>query len=169
MPRRLGGAPRNPQGHRRQGQPPGERKTVSWLHDCNPCSQVKSPSSKNSQPCSVPTWQLGQGTGPGRACGEQLRSSWDGAAGTRRSPRPRTHCRPQTGAELWAPHFSTLHPSRRQHLLPSPGAQRGQVLSPLDPAGKLPNHPAQPGPSESPTEPGSPSRRIVPGPQGTGC
>lgn len=114
----------------------------------------------------MPARQLGRGTGPGRPCGEQLGSSWDGAVGTRPSPRPRPHRRPQTGAEPWAPHFSTLRPTRRQHLLPSLGAQRGQVLSPPDPAGKLPNHPARPGCQDPWQPPQSQSLPAGESPQG---
>lgn len=124
--------PKNSQGPRpctgRPSQSPGNPRVPdppSRPRDCNPCSQVKSPSSKNSHPSSVPTRQPGwagrrarqaSGTHPGGSSRDEAVARrdrlWEASPGL------------LTALILWAGGSG-----------PSPKAQRGnQLASPCLPA-----------------------------------
>lgn len=81
--RRPGQHPQDSQGPRQEAAEPrkGGRLTLllSWPCDCNPRSQVKSPSSKNSHPSSVPTQQPGRAQGQAGLGTQPRGSSWDEA------------------------------------------------------------------------------------------
>lgn len=65
----------------RRSRAQGGRLTLllSWPCDCNPRSQVKSPSSKNSHPSSLPTQQPGRAQGQAGLGTQPRGSSWDEA------------------------------------------------------------------------------------------
>ena len=81
--RRPGQHPQDSQGPRQEAAEPrkGGRLTLllSWPCDCNSRSQVKSPSSKNSHPSSVPTQQPGRAQGQAGLGTQPRGSSWDEA------------------------------------------------------------------------------------------
>ena len=126
--------PKNSQGPRpctgRPSQSPGNPRAPdppSQPCDCNPCFQVKSPSSKNSHPSSVPTRQPGwAGRRARQALGTHPGGSYRNEAVARRD-------------RLWEASPGLLTPPilRARGSGPSPKAQRGtQLASPCLPTSR---------------------------------